>query len=418
MARAELRSREGTRRRRVESSSSGAGRRPLSSNSVIRAFATDTLTLPLIVVLTILIHLSFAGCRVVISLAAIHYQASPFIVGVILSLLTVIPMLLAVRWGRWVDRIGARIPMLAGAVSLLVGMVLGWAFPRLETLFLVSALAGSGFFLYHIAVGQATGLIGRSEDRVRNFGLLALAYSTSGFLGPVTAGLAIDHIGHANALLALSVGALVNTVVLASRRFQLARPGPAAPHEGKRRVGDFLRIPGFRLVFVVSGVLSMTWDLFAFVMPIYGSQIGLSATTIGFILGAFGAAVFVVRLALPLFAHRVREWRVLVGAMLVSGAALLAFPLVSGVPLLMALAFLLGAGLGGTQPLIMTLLYNKAPAGRGAEMLSVRTWLINFSQTSVPLAFGALGAVLGMLPVFWAMGAALLVAGCVALRAR
>jgi MFS family permease len=102
--------------------------------------------------------------------------------------------------------------------------------------------------------------------------------------------------------------------------------------------------------------------------------------------------------------------------MLVSGAVLLAFPLVSGVPLLMALAFLLGIGLGGTQPLIMTLLYNKAPAGRGAEVLSVRTWLINLSQTSVPLAFGALGAILGMLPVFWAMGASLLVAGYFAMR--
>src|SRR5690606_32967160 len=171
-----------------------------------------------------------------------------------------------------------------------------------------------------------------------------------------------------------------------------AHAATAAP-PGRRRVADFLSIPGFRLVFVVSGVLSMTWDLFAFVMPIYGSQIGLSATTIGFVLGAFGAAVFAVRIALPLFAHRVDEWRLLIGAMFASGVLLMIFPLVSGIPLLMALAFLLGAGLGGTQPLIMALLYNRAPAGRGAEVLSVRTWLINFSQTSVPLGFGALGAV-------------------------
>jgi predicted MFS family arabinose efflux permease len=162
----------------------------------------------------------------------------------------------------------------------------------------------------------------------------------------------------------------------------------------------------------------MTWDLFAFVIPIHGSQIGLTASTIGIILGAFGAAVFVVRLVLPLVAHRVDEWRMLIAAMLLSGSTLLAFPLVDGVPLLMALAFVLGVGLGGTQPLIMALLYEKAPAGRGAEVLSVRTWLINFSQTSAPLASGALAAALGMLPVFWAMGATLLVAGAVAARKR
>ncbi|MBI3043935.1 MAG: MFS transporter [Betaproteobacteria bacterium] len=376
------------------------------------------MSIRLIVFLTVLTHLSFAGCRVILSLTAIHYQASPFTVGVVMSLLTVIPMLFALRWGRYVDRIGVRGPMLAGIAAILAAMVLAWAVPRLETLFVVSPLAGSGFFLYHIASGQAAAVIGQPQDRVRNFTLLALAYSASGFLGPTLAGFAIDGIGHNNAMLALSAGVLVTAVVFALWKTEIPRHEAAASNEEKRRVADLLRIPGFRLVFIVSGTLSMTWDLFAFVTPIYGSQIGLSATTIGILLGAFGAAVFVVRLALPFVARRVNEWRVLIAAMLLSGATLLAFPLASGVPLLMALAFLLGVGLGGTQPLIMTLLYNKAPEGRGAEVLSVRTWLINLSQTSVPLAFGALGAALGMLPVFWAMGASLLVAGFFAARGK
>jgi MFS family permease len=376
------------------------------------------LSIRLLVFLTILTHLSFAGCRVIISLTAIHFGASPFVIGVMLSLLTVIPILFALRWGRWVDRAGVRGPMLAGIAAILLAMVLGWAFPRLETLFVVSPLAGSGFFLYHIAAGQAAAVIGRPEDRIKNFSLLALAFSVSSFLGPTLSGFAIDSIGHANAMLALSAGVLVNLVVLAAWKSDVPRHGTSTTHQEKRRVSDLLRIPGFRLVFIVSGVLSMTWDLFAFVMPIHGSQLGLSATTIGLILGAFGAAVFVVRLLLPLVAHRMDEWRMLIAAMLLSGATLVAFPLVHGVPLLTALSFLLGVGLGGTQPFIMALLYEKAPAGRGAEVLSVRTWLINVSQTGVPLASGALGAVLGMLPVFWAMGASLLVAGWLAARGK
>ncbi|OGA25400.1 MAG: hypothetical protein A3I02_16250 [Betaproteobacteria bacterium RIFCSPLOWO2_02_FULL_67_26] len=376
------------------------------------------MSIRLIVFLTVLTHLSFAGCRVIIALTAIHFEATPFTVGVVMSLLTVVAMLFAVRWGRWVDRVGVRGPMLAGVAAILAAMVLVWAVPRLETLFVASPLAGTGFFLFHIAAGQAAAVIGRPQDRVKNFSLLALAFSTSGFLGPTLAGIAIDGIGHANAMLALSFGALVNVVVLAASKGEIPRHEPSAAQQGKRRVADLLRIPGFRLVFLVSGSLSMTWDLFAFVIPIHGSQIGLSATTIGVILGAFGAAVFVVRLMLPLIAHRLDEWRVLIAAMVLSGATLLVFPMVSGVPLLMALSFLLGIGLGGTQPLIMALLYEKAPAGRGAEVLSVRTWLINFTQTSVPLASGALGAALGMLPVFWGMGAVLLVAGVVAARGR
>jgi len=299
----------------------------------------------------------------------------------LLSLLTVIPILFALRWGRWVDRAGVHGPMLAGIAAIFLAMVLGWLFPRLETLFVVSPLAGSGFFLYHIAAGQAAAMIGRPEDRIKNFSLLALAFSVSSFLGPTLSGFAIDGIGHANAMLALSAGVLVNLVALTVWKPDVPHHGSTAAHQEKRRVSDLLRIPGFRLVFIVSSVLSMTWDLFAFVMPIHGSQLGLSATTIGLILGAFGAAVFVVRLLLPLVAHRLDEWRMLI-----------------------------------TQPFIMALLYEKAPAGRGAEVLSVRTWLINVSQTGVPLMFGALGAVLGMLPAFWAMGASLLVAGWFATR--
>jgi MFS family permease len=374
------------------------------------------LSVPFLVALTVLVHLSFAGCRFIISLTAIHHGATPLTVGVVMALLTVIAMLLAVRWGRWVDRTGVRVPMLAGAAAILAAMVLAWAVPRLETLFIASPLAGSGFFLFHIAAGQAAAVIGRPQDRVRNFGLLALAYSTSGFLGPILAGLAIDGIGHPGAMLALSAGALATVIALAARSTDVPRHAPAATHHGERRIADLLRIPGFRLLFIVSGALSMAWDLFAFVIPIHGSRLGLSATTIGIILGTFGAAVFAVRLALPIIGHRLDEWRVLIAAMLLSGVTLLVFPLVDGVALLMALAFVLGVGLGGTQPLIMALLYEKAPAGRGAEVLSVRTWLINFSQTSAPLASGALAAALGMLPVFWAMGATLLVAGFIALR--
>lgn len=376
------------------------------------------MSIHLLVLLTVLAHLSFAGCRVILSLTAIHYEASPFTVGVVMSLLAIVPMLFAVSWGRFVDRVGVRGPMLAGVVMILAAMVLAWGVPRLETLFVVSTVAGSGFVLYHIAASQAAGAIGNPEDRIKNFSLLALGFSTSGFLGPILAGFAIDGIGHGGAFLALAVGALVGVAVLSFRKIEIPRHEAPARHGEKRRLVDLLRMPGLMRVFVVSGTLSIAWDLFTFVTPIHGSRIGLSASTIGLILGTFGAAVFTVRIVLPLVARRVSEWRMLVGAMLLTGAVLFIFPLVDGVPLLMALAFLLGVGLGGTQPLVMALLYERAPAGRGAEAVGVRTLLLNFGQASVPLAFGALGTALGMMPVFWAMGVTLLIAGFFAARSK
>jgi predicted MFS family arabinose efflux permease len=246
-------------------------------------------------------------------------------------------------------------------------------------------------------------LLGRPEERARNFTVLALAFSTSSFLGPVLAGFSIDAFGHRATFLLLACVLATMMAIMLSRRIDVPRHATALKPGERKHVMDLVRIPTLRRVFVVSGALSMAWDLFTFVVPIHGSQLGLSASTVGMILGAFGAAVFVVRLVLPLVVERLSEWKMLIGAMLVSASALVFFPLVAEVPLLITLAFLLGAGLGGAQPMIMALLYNKAPHGRGGEAVGVRTLLLNFSQAGMPLMFGALGAALGMAPVFWSM---------------
>jgi MFS family permease len=75
--------------------------------------------------------------------------------------------------------------------------------------------------------------------------------------------------------------------------------------------------------------------------------------------------------------------------------------------LLLALAFVLGLGLGMAQPMVMSLLYSTAPAGRVGEAVGMRTNLVNLSQTAMPVGFGALGSALGVAPMFWAMALAL-----------
>ena len=370
------------------------------------------MTLAYVLPFTITLHLAYAGARVTLSLLALNLQASPFTVGILLSLLAFLPMTFSIAVGRLIDRIGVRKPMLVGAAALFAGIVVTVVSPTLPALFVTSCLAGSGFIVYHIAVNYLAAVVGQPADRAKNFSWLALSFSTSGFLGPMVAGFAIDAIGYRWTMLLLAFFALATWVALMARRIEVPLQ-PADAHGAKqRRLTDLLKSRTMRRVFIVSGLLSMVWDLFSFVVPIHGHNINLSASTIGLILGAFGGAVFVVRLAMPLVIHRVGEWQMLIGAMIATGVALFIFPLVKTVPVLIALAFFLGAGLGGAQPMIMSLLYNKAPAGRGAEAIAVRTLLINISQTAIPLLFGALGAALGMTPVFWTMAVLLVGAGC------
>ena len=374
------------------------------------------MSIALIFLLTILPHMAFAGARVTLSLFALHLGATPFTVGIIISLIAVVPMVFSVRWGRRIDRAGIYKPMLLGAALVFAGLLLAFALPRIETLFAVSVLMGSGFMLYHICVNQAAALVGRPQDRTRNFSVLALAFSTSGFAGPVMAGFAIDWIGHRNTFL-LCAGFMIATLLLIRHRKPLiAGHHQPVAHTQEKRVMDLLRLPAMLRIFIISGLMSMCWDLYTFVMPIHGSAIGLSASTIGLVLGSFGSAIFVFRLILPWIVQRFDERKLLMIAMVLTGCMLALIPLVNSVPLLMAVSFVLGLGLGGTQPIIMAMLYAQAPAGRGAEAVGMRTLLLNITQAGIPMIFGALGAWMGMAPVFIAMGAALLVGAWYARR--
>jgi len=171
---------------------------------------------------------------------------------------------------------------------------------------------------------------------------------------------------------------------------------------------DLVRVPALRPTFLVSGLLAMGWDLYSFLLPLYGAQIGLSAGTIGVVMSTFAAATFVVRLFMPFLIREARAWVIIGSALVISGSAYLLFPFVARVPALMALSFFLGLGLGCAQPVIMSLLYEASPPGRQGEVVGVRTLLLNASHTFIPLVSGALSAALGMAPVFLLLASGLL----------
>jgi len=371
-----------------------------------------------VVVTTVLAHAAFNGTRLTISLYALSLGASALTVGVLMSLFAALPMVLAVPSGRWIDRIGVRMPIIAAAACLVLAVLLPAAFPELATLYVAAASVGTSFMLFHIAVQHAVGEMSRPEDRRDNFGWLALGFSISNFIGPTAAGVAIDRLGHRATFCLLAVSAVAAVTMLVARRESFShRPGAASDGES-RSTWELLGNAELRRVFLVTGLLASAWDLFVFVMPIYGTAIGLSATTIGLILGAFAAATILVRLALPWLSRQFREWPMITATFAIACTAYALFPMVRDVSLLAAIAFLLGLGLGATQPSIMALIYASAPAGRAGEAVGVRSVVLNASHTFLPLAFGGLGAALGMVPVFWSMASALAAGGWFADRRR
>ncbi|HRO60456.1 MAG TPA: MFS transporter, partial [Burkholderiaceae bacterium] len=180
--------------------------------------------------LTILTHAAFGGSRVAVSLAALELQASPFAIGLLLSFYGLLPMFLSVPAGRWIDRVGMRLPMVAGCALLGFGVAVPFLIWDIGALYLASVTEGVGFMAFHLAVQKAAGLVGGIEARTSNFSLLALGFSVSGFLGPTLTGLAIDAAGHrwSFALLALAPLCAIPALRLVSFVRDLGEPARPA----------------------------------------------------------------------------------------------------------------------------------------------------------------------------------------------
>jgi MFS family permease len=134
------------------------------------------------------------------------------------------------------------------------------------------------------------------------------------------------------------------------------------------------------------------------------------------VLASYAAAAFVVRTVMPRLSKRLGPERLLAAAFLVGAGAYFLFPVFGQIPVLMAIAFVLGLGLGLGQPLTIMMVYERAPPGRSGEALGMRLTVNKVMQIVIPLAFGTLGTTFGIYPVFWANAFFLALAGAVGLR--
>jgi predicted MFS family arabinose efflux permease len=359
------------------------------------------------VILNALGHLAFVGARMTTTLFALQLGASEFDTGVLMSLFALLPAILSVSAGRLIDRAGPRRPLMLSLGSLAVATALPFAFPYLETLYVSTSLLGVSFMYVHIAMNSVFGAHGSPEQRALNFSWLALGFSVSNSIGPLIAGYSIEWFGHSRAFAVLAVFPLIAVALLWLRKRPLPRP-EHVPLSKHARVLDLLRIPGLQQTFWVSLLLATGWDLFTFLIPLYGARIGLSPASIGVILSTFAVATLTVRIAMPFLIKRLKQWVIIFAALTISGTCYLLFPYAQSVPPLLVLSFVLGLGLGSAQPVIMSLLYAASPPGRQGEAVGLRTSLLNGSHTIVPLASGAASTAVGMAPVFWVLAACLL----------
>ena len=358
----------------------------------------------------IALHSCMAGIRMAAPLAALREGHAAWAVGVLLGLFAAAPIALALFAGRLADKHGYHRPIrvavgltVAGGVCAVVATFLPQG--QFIVLCVAALLTGAGANFGLIAIQRSAGRMAHDPTELKRiFSWLGLAPALSNVVGPVLAGTLIDAGGFRLAFFALAALPLASLVWA---RFVPVEPRADVASSARRpNSWDLFKEPGFSRLLLVNWLLSSSWDVHSFLVPILGHERGFSASAIGLILGVFATAVTGVRLAIPLIAHRLRESQVLVGAMLMCGVVFALYPLAHTAWVMGMYAIVLGLALGAVQPMIMTTLHQITPAARHGEAIALRSMAINLSSAVMPLAFGLAGATLGASALFWMMGVA------------
>lgn len=371
------------------------------------------MAIPLILSLTTLSFVSSKGYRICATLSAVDLGVGPLGTGVLFAIWGLFPFLLSVYAGRLADRFDNRVLMYYGLTGFTVSLALPFVFPGLIALYVSAALGGFTSMLFVVATQNLVGVLSSADTRTRNFSFYSLGESSAAIAGPILVGASIDAFRHPHTFLLLAAINALCLVLLLARGKTIPNRVPKQVEKTTRNAKDLLALPALRNALLANGVVMAGLDLFALYMPVYTHGLGFSATTIGLVMGSFGAAGVITRLAIPPFTKRWGEHAMMSGALALSTLAFVAIPLTSSALLLAVAAFALGLGLGCGQPLTMILSFNAAPAGRAAEAIAMRLSVSYGAHLVIPPVFGAVGAALGLAPIFWT--SAMLLAGGAAL---
>ncbi|KQR00025.1 MFS transporter [Arthrobacter sp. Leaf141] len=336
---------------------------------------------------------------------ALELDVPGYALGLLAASYAVFPLLLAVPTGALVDRLGERRLMAIGsAVVLASSAFLLVAGSSIVTLVIGTAVLGAGQLA--CVVGQqavvANNAVAARLDSA--FGYLTFAASLGQALGPLAialvGGAVIRPDTQAIFLLAVCMAlVLFLTTFAVSGSVSSGIKGTAAPGSGGGSLA-LLKTPGVARALATSATVLAVVDLTMVYLPALGTERGLTAATVGAMLTVRAVFSMLSRILLGRAARAMGRMPLLVVSLVLSTVALAVAAIPMPAWLLFVVMGALGLGLGIGQPLTMSWLSSRAPAGQRGRALALRLAGNRVGQVVLPAAIGTVAAGLGAAGVF------------------
>jgi MFS family permease len=345
-----------------------------------------------------------------VPLYLVAHGASAGVVGLVVSLSGIAPLAVALHAGGLVDERGPTVVFVISVALFGFGGALLTAFHETAIVTVAYALMTTANVGLAVASQSVVATASTDGNRVANYGHYAVAYSAGAVAGPIVGGFLAARFGYSAAFLAMTLLALPSLTIAA-----LLRNRPIGPRRAvavgtvHRLVGTIVRTRGVGAILFVTSIMMCAQVLQATFYPLYLSNVGLSATLIGVAIASANLASMAIRVSLVGAVAGLGQWGALVGAIALSGIAFAVTPLLRDFWPLVGVSALMGASLGFTQPLSMSLLAESVADEFRGVAFGIRQSAQRAAGILSPLVFGMASTARGMDSAFYLGGLVLFV---------
>lgn len=354
--------------------------------------------------LLLLIFISFSivlhATRPIVPLYATTLGLSSVTIGLMVSIYSLFPMLLAIQFGKWLDQFGPKRMIIIGGMGTFLAIAVPAIYPSVFSLFFSQVLIGCTHMCSLISLQKT--VWNKAENPDKGIATLTFLAAFGGMIGPLFSGYSYDYIGFQYTFGLCLVIVLIGIAV----SFTIKNLGEIQSNNKPKKTSkniylSELKNTDLRNAIIIGSIAIYSREIFVAYFPVYGTNNGLSPSYIGIILSILSASMMVIRLVQFNLVKLVGRSRLLFYALIFCSITYFLIPLTTSVYLQILLIFLLGCGLGLGQPLSLFYVLQHSPKERQGVILGIRMTMNRASLFVAPILFGGVGFVGGIASIFY-----------------
>ncbi|MPZ61699.1 MAG: MFS transporter [Propionibacteriales bacterium] len=337
--------------------------------------------------------------------------------GVVVAAQGVGGLLAALTAGAVMDRIGGRRVMAAGAVVFAAGAGVMTAATSPEVLAAGNLVFGGGGVATWLAAQTLSTVARDDASTSRRIARVSTAGLVGQLCGPTLGGMLADAI---SVRMAFAAAAVAGVVLLPAT---LAHPR-TPPHRGRTTATTatdaylpgastraLLTRRGLPAVVCATAIATSLQNIRQAFLPLYLDGLGWSSTEVGMILSIAGLGAVLSRAGLTMLDRRLGPAALITLCLLPGALTLGASVSVESVVLVAVIVAISGFSLGLAQPVTLLQITRITAQNERGRAVGIRIAANRIMQAAVPVAFGAVAGLMGLLTAFWFVSATCAVGG-------